>query len=185
MSAMLYGPEFFAGRSPLVVQSASVLVPMIVKHLEPLSVLDVGCGQGEWVSAFQAEGCTAFGVDIAAPTSTGFMRADLTERLDLGLRFDLVLSLETGEHLPEDAADTYVRSLVHHSHHVVFSAAVVGQAGVGHINCQPHEYWHAKFAQHGYTMSDPFRPLLAGDARVSPWYSANTFLYTEATGAWS
>jgi hypothetical protein len=63
---------------------------------------------------------------------------------------------------------------------VVFSAAVVGQEGIGHINCQPHEYWHGKFEERGYVMSDPFRPRLAGNPRVSAWYASNLFLYTKA-----
>ena len=33
---------------------------------------------------------------------------------------------------------------------VFFSAAEPGQNGVGHINCQPMEYWTEKFVEKGY-----------------------------------
>ena len=66
---------------------------------------------------------------------------------------------------------------VHAADAVLFSAAVPGQIGLHHVNCQPHEYWHEKFAQHGLEMTDPIRPLIAHDHRVSPWYRNNTFVY--------
>jgi SAM-dependent methyltransferase len=179
VTASLYGPAFFAGRSHTVAQSAEAVVPHLCGLLDPNAVLDIGCGQGEWMSAFWRQRCVgyAFGVDLAAPDATEFLRTDLTQPLHLGRTFDLVLCLEVGEHLPEEAADTLVDNIVRHAGDVVFGAAVPGQEGKGHINCQPHEYWHEKFATRGYAMGDEIRPLIANDARVSPWYRNNMFLY--------
>lgn len=176
MSVDLYGPEFFAGRSGPLMSSISVVVPAILGLLEPKSVLDLGCGQGEWMQAFRKHGVFSVGVDISAPEGEGFRRHDLTEPLDLGWDYDMVLCLETGEHLPESAADTLVDSCVSHSDTIVFSAAVVGQEGIGHINCQPHEYWHEKFNALGYHDFDEIRPLIQHPA-VSPWYRDNIFVY--------
>src|SRR5574338_1638305 len=172
MPVDLYGPAFFAGRSEMVLPSARVIVRLIEYYLGPQSVLDLGCGQGEWVDLFT---CDAVGADIAGPE--GCIRHDLTEPLYLDRDFDLVLCLETGEHLPESAADTLVDSCVRHAPSVVFSAAVPGQEGTGHINCQPHEYWHEKFSARGYEMFDPFPPVLAKEPDVKPWYANNMFLY--------
>lgn len=177
MTSTLYGPAFFAGRSETVSLSASVVAPVIEQLLAPRSVLDMGCGQGEWLFAFAQTAPDQLGVDIAAPEGDQFLQHDLTEPLDLGRDFDLVLCLEVGEHLPGDAADTLVASLVQHGDDVLFSAAVPGQDGKGHINCQPHEYWHEKFGAHGFDVYDVVRPLIAHDPRVSPWYRNNTFLY--------
>ena len=139
-------------------------------------MLDIGCGQGEWLEAFGIE--DSFGVDIAAPEREGFMRHDLTTELDLGGMFDLVISLETAEHLPEEAADTYVESISRHAlDAVLFSAALPGQEGLHHVNCQPHEYWHEKFAAYGLSVTDSIRPLIADDERVSWWYRNNLFVY--------
>lgn len=175
----IYGPAFFAGRRETVLQSASVVAPLIADLLAPLSLLDVGCGQGEWLEAFDPLVPDMVGVDIAAPDHERFLQHDLTTPLVLDRTFDLVVSLEVGEHLPEDAADTFVASLVRHGGDILFSAAVPGQQGNGHINCQPHEYWHEKFAAYGYEDHDAVRPLIAGDGRVSPWYRDNIFLYLE------
>ena len=172
-----YGPDFFEGRSDTVILSASVVVPHVMAMLSPRSVLDVGCGQGEWMDAFYESGAEVFGVDISAPEGEQYLRHDLNWRLTLDRRFDLVVSLEVGEHLPAAAAQTYIASLTRHSHTVLFSAAVPGQEGKGHINCQPHGYWHELFAAHEYEALDAIRPLIAGDWRVSPWYRDNAFIY--------
>jgi len=172
----IYTPAFFAEHHGTVTLSASVVVPIVKEMLSPQSVLDIGCGQGEWLEAFGIE--DSFGVDIAAPEREGFLRHDLTTRLDLERQFDLVISLETAEHLPEAAADTYVASITRHAEDaVLFSAAVPGQEGLHHVNCQPHEFWHEKFEQHGFAVTDPIRPLIAGNHYVSPWYRQNTYVY--------
>ncbi len=164
---------FSAERSETVHRSASVVAPVICALFSPKSVIDIGCGQGEWLEWFPGE---KLGVDLEAPEGETFLRVDLTERLALGRVFDLALCLEVGEHLPESAADTLIDTIATHSDQVVFSAAVPGQAGEGHINCQPHEYWHEKFEARGYATRDTIRPLI-NDWRVSPWYRENVFAY--------
>jgi hypothetical protein len=179
----LYGTSFFTGRSPLVRASAEGVVPLLIRLLSPGSVLDLGCGQGEWLEAF-GESCKELhGIDIAYTDQLAmwpcadYDQHDLTEPLDLGRTFDLALCLEVGEHLPESAADTLVDTLVLHSSTIVFGAAVPGQEGIGHINCQPHEYWHEKFEDRGYVTNDSIRPQIRSNPSVSPWYRDNMFLY--------
>ena len=185
----VYTPDFFVGRSETVSASAAVVAPIVLALHATESILDIGCGQGEWLDAFLA--CRdhdwpleVVGVDIAAPDGEHYLRHDLTKPLYLGVapdwdarRFDLVVSLEVGEHLPEEAADTYVDTIVRHGGDILFSAAVPGQEGKGHINCQPHEYWHDKFTARGYQVVDSIRPRIAYNSQVSPWYRDNIFMY--------
>lgn len=171
----IYDQSFFAGRSETVALSASVVAPVVKDLLAPRSVLDVGCGQGEWLEAFALD--DMFGVDIAAPEGEHFAARDLRHPLDLGRTFDLVVCLEVGEHLPAECAEQLVESCVRHGNTVLFSAAVPGQEGKGHINCQPHEYWHAYFSLYEFETLDIVRPLIANDGRVSDWYRRNMFVY--------
>jgi hypothetical protein len=49
-------------------------------------------------------------------------------------RFDLAISLEVAEHLPEGSAGALVSTLIEAAPVVVFSAAIKGQSGTNHIN---------------------------------------------------
>ena len=60
---------------------------------------------------------------------------------------------------------------------ILFSAAVPGQGGYHHINEQPHEYWHNKFAEKGFKMYDIIRPLIQYNKKLPFWYRNNIFIY--------
>ena len=155
--------------------------------LRPSSVVDVGCGQGEWLAAFAELGVAEYhGVDGAYVADDQlliprerFTRHDLTQPLTLGRRFDVALSLEVGEHLPARAAAEFVRGLIALAPAVVFSAAVPGQGGVHHVNEQWPWYWKELFARYGYVQLDPFRQRLWKNPDVVVYYQHNLFLYVD------
>lgn len=120
-------------------------------------VLDVGCGPGIYVSAMRRVGLNACGVD----GDSRLVESDHLARLNFvenwsdypfGLHpFDVVLSLEVGEHIPEAGALNYLRFINRTGARVVyFSAARPGQGGEGHINCQPKSYWVERFHKMGF-----------------------------------
>lgn len=75
---------------------------------------------------------------------------DITQLHNLG-RFDLVISSEVAEHLPEEKAQIFITNLTNHASSIIyFTAAEPGQGGVDHINEQPHEYWIEKFNLNGF-----------------------------------
>lgn len=70
-----------------------------------------------------------------------FVAADLANPLKEPLgRFDLAISVEVAEHLPKEAAETFIDNLVSLSDEVVFGAAYEHQGGVNHLNEQKHIY---------------------------------------------
>lgn len=160
------------------------IVPIVIELVKPQSVLDVGCGTGTWLKAFQENGIENFiGIDSHDVTKdqlmiseSNFKSLDLLKPFDLHRKFDLVLSLEVGEHLPESSADTYVESLTRHSEVILFSAAIPGQGGQNHINEQWPEYWMKKFGKHGFFFHDLIRPRIWNDDDVAWWYRQNIFL---------
>jgi SAM-dependent methyltransferase len=165
---------------------AAERIGAIVRTLSPIaSVLDVGCGYGTWLHAWQDAGVgDIYGVDgpwvdparleIATPL---FLSHDLGRSFDLGRRFDLVESLEVAEHLPAASASTFVDSLARHGDLVLFSAAPPGQGGEHHVNEQPYDYWRELFRARDFVAFDCIRPRLAGDHAISPWYRYNVLLY--------
>lgn len=165
-------------------RAASVIVPLLFKHVHPRSVLDIGCGTGTWLKVFEQMGVTDFvGVDgdyvdrnLLQVSEENFTAHDLTQPLHLKKEFDLVLSLEVAEHLPEGAAEIFVETLVSHSKTIVFSAAIPGQGGQNHLNEQWPAYWQKKFRKYGYEYYDLIRPEIWDNERVDRWYKQNTFL---------
>ncbi len=86
-------------------------------------------------------------------------------------------SLEVAEHIPEQAADTFIDSLTRHGRLILFSAATPGQGGEHHVNEQPPRYWQAKFAARGFQLFDFLRPRLRANKAVYLWYRHNVFVY--------
>jgi SAM-dependent methyltransferase len=181
----LYSPRFYRQENRHSATSGRTCVPLILDLLRPASVIDVGCGQGEWLAAFAECGIADYqgidgdyvGDDQLLIRRERFMRHDLTRPLCLDRSYDLALSLEVGEHLPTAAAPTYVAGLTELAPAVVFSAAVPGQGGVHHINEQWPWFWKELFASHGYVQLDPFRQSIWKNPNVAVYYQHNLFLY--------
>lgn len=180
-----YSSDFYAYNNRVALTSARTVVPHVAALLAPGSVLDVGCGVGAWCQVWLENGADEVtGADgdyvererLLIGTER-FIAANLAQPFNAGARFDLVMSLEVAEHVPEAHADTFVANLIRHGDVVMFSAAVPGQGGEFHVNERPLGYWREKFAVHGYECFDPIRPLLRDDADVAPWYRFNTLLY--------
>jgi SAM-dependent methyltransferase len=160
-------------------------VPLVLELLSPRSVVDVGCGLGAWLVAAIEQGITDVqGIDgphvdvarLLIPRER-FIAADLERPVELGRRYDLVISLEVAEHVSASAADTFVASLVKLGPAVLFSAAIPDQGGERHVNEQWPHYWVEKFAVHGYAALDCIRDRIWDHPDVEPWYAQNVFLY--------
>jgi hypothetical protein len=182
-----YDADFYDDLAREVRSSAEVIVPIVIDLLHPASVLDIGCGRGTWLEVFRSHGvATIRGVDGPHVSATdlemppeSFVTHDLTTPIDLGERFELVVSLEVGEHLDRSIAPEFVASLVAHAPAVLFSAAVPFQGGAGHVNEQWPSYWCNLFEARGYRALDLIRPIVWNDPRVAFWYAQNTILYVD------
>jgi SAM-dependent methyltransferase len=153
----------------------------------PASLLDVGCGDGALVQHTRRTlGAEAIGVDLSLPEGAGTLRfADLREPLDLGRTFDWILCWEVAEHLPESAADTLVGSLVRHlapGGRLLFTAAVPGQGGDGHLHEAPRQYWRDKLTAAGLAYQDTISRTLGrrwlAAAPQTKWYGNNLQVFT-------
>jgi len=100
---------------------------------------------------------------------------DLTKPLELDRGFDLALSLEVGEHLPESAAPEFVRTLTRLAPVIAFSAAAPLQGGTHHVNERWPGYWAGLFAEHGFVSVDVLRPKFWLDDQVAWYYRQNMF----------
>lgn len=182
-----YSQQFYAQYQDGSRSSAEQVLPLVLDLVRPASVVDVGCGVGTWLSVARERGVgDILGIDgdwvkeemLAIPAAR-FMARDLSRRIELDRRFDLVISLEVAEHIAPQYADTFIDSLTGLGPAILFSAAVPMQGGTSHVNEQWPEYWSGRFALRGYAAVDCLRRKLCQNRRVEFWYSQNTFLYVK------
>lgn len=179
--SFVYDKEFYNN------QSAEIVVPIIINLFSPKSIIDVGCGLGNWLSVFKKHGISdILGVDgewingenIEIETGN-ILIYDLTTPLNLNRKFDLAISLEVAEHIDEKFTDVFIESLTSASDTIVFSAAVPFQGGHNHINLQWQSYWIEKFRLQGYACYDLIRPEIWTNPNVFYWYKQNMLVFSK------
>lgn len=142
------------------------------------SVIDVGCGVGEWNNGNP----NYFGVDYRVKEKDllipleRFIECDLNVHvLKVDRKFDLCLCLEVAEHLEPQRAEALVEMLCGLSDKVLFSAAIPFQGGVGHVNEQWQSWWGELFRKYGFGAAER-QPDLS-DEGIELWYRQNIVLY--------
>jgi SAM-dependent methyltransferase len=184
-----YTPQFYEWLSTRSLQSARVIVPLLLRYFEVTSVVDIGCGIGTWLKAFVENNVSdVTGVDgphidkaMLMIDKEAFLTLDLCGPLTIGRRYDVAVSLEVAEHLPEQRAASFLKDLTYAAPVVLFSAAVPGQPGIEHVNPQWQDYWRAIFGNYGYMALDIVRPAIWGRADIDYWYQQNTIVYCHNT----
>lgn len=174
-------------------RSATAAVPSILLHLKGAvveSVVDVGCGEGWWARAFATFGLSVLGLDgpggggalypkaADCPAWATYATVDLAEPWSFPLNgdFDLAICLEVAEHLDTAASARLVRTLTALAPVIVFSAAIPGQPGHGHINCMWQTEWAGMFKACGYLTSPALRWTLWDNEDIEWWYRQNIFI---------
>lgn len=180
-----YDAAFYDNHTDDSLRSARAVLPVVRDLVHPRSVVEVGCGAGAWLKAWEELGVAdVFGIDgdyvdrsrllIAADK---FRPADLSSPAPLGRTFDLASCLEVGEHLPAKASAGLVKMLTAAAPVVLFSAAVPNQKGTHHVNERWPHYWRQLFAAEGYVRLDPVRPRVWRNPDVVWWYKQNIYVY--------
>jgi len=168
--------------------------PGVVRVLEELfpraeRYLDAGAGSGGCAAWLNQRGhavvaCehSSMGRWLTRCLGVASERFDLTQSAPAPAvvgRFDIAYSFEVAEHLPEALGQRLVEFIADRSDCVVFTAAVPGQGGMGHVNEQPPEYWVERFRASGLELDE----LLTERARsgfrreaVADWFANNAIV---------
>jgi 2-polyprenyl-3-methyl-5-hydroxy-6-metoxy-1,4-benzoquinol methylase len=167
--------------------SARVIVPIIMKLVKPMSVVDVGCADGTWLSVFEEYRVNEItGIDrdweetekLRIPREH-FIVHDLSTPFKINRKFDLVVSLEVAEHLPKQCAEVFIDTLTHLGDVILFSAAIPFQGSVVHVNEQWQDYWMKLFSNRGYVPVDAIRRKIWQNPDVGVAYAQNTVVYVK------
>jgi len=146
------------------------------------TVLDIGCGPGIYVDSLRDCGISACGIDIDD-------RVHGKEHLKYQSLFDItdetahtVLCMEVAEHIGAEQEDLVVEKVAGTvSNTLIWTAAAVGQGGIGHINCKNKQDWADKLTASGLTRNHTKEAELikyAGQGCTMGWF-INNLLYFE------
>lgn len=188
MTATRYTKDFYASQVDGSRAAAEIILPIVWEQAGPFgSVADVGCGTGCWLDVARGLGAEEidgwdgeYARECLVIPERRFFAYDLNElatNAHAHRRYDLAISLETAEHLEPESAVGLVRLLTELSEIVLFSAAIPGQGGTGHVNEQWTSYWVKLFSDFEYVGEDVIRPRIWEDQRIPVWYRQNTVLF--------
>ena len=129
---------------------ADRLALWIKTELDPLTVLDIGCGPGIYVDSLRDRKINAVGIDIDE-------RVHTKKHLKYQSLFDItnetadtVICMEVAEHINIENEDLVVKKVVSTvDKTLIWTAAAVGQGGIGHINCKDKQEWADKITTAG------------------------------------
>jgi hypothetical protein len=184
----LYTGSFHQNHVRTSMESANRVVPELLRQVVTHSIIDVGCGIGTWLQAFQKAGVPdILGVDgeyvntsnLLIPVNL-FQGRNLSEPFNITRVFDLAVSLEVAEHLPPERASGFVGDLCRLAPYVLFSAAIPGQSGTGHINERWQTYWADLFKKNDFVPLEVFGRRFWSDPQVRYEYAQNMVLYCTA-----
>jgi hypothetical protein len=96
-------------------------------------------------------------------------------------QYDLVICMEVAEHIDQKLEDQVVdRVAAAVGKTLIWTAALPGQGGTGHINCRPREYWAVKLAARGLVRDINREQALIDYARAGyhmGWFANNLLFF--------
>ena len=144
------------------------------------TVVDFGCGMGDYAKAFKAVNLDVEAFDGNPNTEVlteGIGRVlDLSKPFYLQKKFDAVMSLEVGEHIPAEFEDLFISNITKHAKKtLIISWAVEGQGGDGHVNCKNNDYIIRQIEERGFKYKKKASEELRKAATNASWFS-NTLM---------
>jgi len=182
-----YESEYYAKRREDPWRSDAQNVASALESVfDPDSIIDFGCAIGAYLEPFHDDGVEIHGVDAvehafeyAVVPTHNLELHDLTEPYEPKSEYDLVISIEVAEHLPENAAETFVDTLTKAGDTVVMTAAPPGQGGTNHLNEQPPSYWIKKFESRWFEFDRDTVEQLRQRINIEKmtWIEENVFVF--------
>ena len=169
----------------------------IGSELKPFSAIDWGCGCGFLLEKLELSGVEKFqGIEGSEHARKYWVNSikdhivvgDLLKH-EPGDKFELAVCMEVAEHIPEKHADKLVAKVAASSfRYIWWTAAVPGQLGDGHENCQPLSYWAEKFQGMGFDadweMTYKIKLKMLSYPKMVlgyPWFRDNLLIFKKRT----
>jgi len=155
-------------------------ISKILENKNVKSLVDFGCGDAGYIKYFKNKlYCEAYdGNPYTEIITNGLGRTlNLSEKFYLDKKFDCVLSLEVGEHIPEQYEQIFIDNLVNHSNDlIIISWAIPGQGGEGHFNERDNRYIINEFEKRGFKINREETFKLRKNASIS-WFKHTIMVF--------
>lgn len=167
------------------------LADYISTHIRPSTFLDFGCSTGLYLGEIKRRlpDISAHGFEFSAEAVANALCADI-QHCDLTLPLTrerrpntLGLCLEVLEHIDDAHWKTVLTNITGLCDRLIFSAAVPGQGGTGHINCRVKLDWIRRFHALGWVVDvDATRHLLdfMRSGYHMGWFAWNVVVFVPA-----
>jgi cyclopropane fatty-acyl-phospholipid synthase-like methyltransferase len=147
------------------------------------SVVDLGCGTGTYSKEFKKEGfscdCYDGNPNTEKLTEGLCSEINLAKEINLNKKYDCVMSLEVGEHIPKEFESIFIDNIIKHSKKlVILSWAVVGQGGRGHVNEKNNDYIEKTFLDKGWKRNKEKENKLRMKSSLS-WFKKTIMVYEQ------
>ena len=183
----IYDEAWYTDRAR-VERGYEAIADSIVGVFHPLSMVDLGCGDGQLLNELRGRVPRLVGYELSgAALKRGRARGLDIRDCDLrawtpngGETYDLAVCMEVAEHLPPSSADRLVDTICTLAGSVVFTAATPGQGGLNHLNERPQAYWHNLFAQRNYKLDSTATCTLREkweSLSIPVWYHENLMVF--------
>lgn len=156
----MYNRDFHISIENIETPQAVRLAEYIRTYIRPSFFIDFGCSTGIYVNEVkkQLPDIKVVGFEFSKEAvdnavCADVIRFDLTQPLSLNFSQNtLGLCLEVLEHIDDSQWKPVLENITRNCNRVIFSAAIPGQGGVGHINCRPKIDWVKRFYELGWVV---------------------------------
>jgi hypothetical protein len=156
------------------------VITVFCKKKNLWTIIDLGAGLGDYIQMFNNFGLIATGYD-GNPYSEELTNGKVNYRElhtpmeDYTFTYNLVLSLEVGEHIPQEYEQTFLDNVVKCAKQwIILSWAVPGQNGDGHVNCRDNEYIIFQMINRGFQL-ERSETIKLRKQSTAPWFK-NTLM---------
>jgi 2-polyprenyl-3-methyl-5-hydroxy-6-metoxy-1,4-benzoquinol methylase len=179
-----YDADYYENHVKYYQKGIPHFVSFLNENLKFDSLCDLGCGTGAFSAPLQVDK-DVLGVDFSVGSEKvtfldpkNFRLGDLTQPLNLGRSFDVVMSLEVWEHLLPQCEAAYLNNVFAlHPKTLIISCAPPGQWGRHHYTPRNGEEVVQIIESRGYklnqVLTDKFRVI----PRLASFYRKNTFIF--------
>lgn len=144
----LYGKNYFKEQSKLSYRPQIFKCVKAVREYRPKSVLDIGCGEGYLVKWLKGDKeMKIIGVDFSEYAGKlipdNFIKADANNLPFPDNSFDVVISKDFFEHLPEEQIDNVYKEMQRVGKYIIALICFKEQEPY-HLTVKPLEWWQNK-----------------------------------------